>query len=262
MKNTFPALSIASLNAANRLAQWLAEDDFSDQATRPPIDIVVLAGNAVIPTIDAACQLAAERAVPLLISGGIGHSTPFLYDAVRHDPRYHQLAVAMRPEAHILADIARQFWQIPAEKIVIEDRSTNCGENARFTREKLASLGDIPRCGVVLQDPTLQRRTMATFARAWQDATFAPRWYSLPGYTPQLANTDSGLTFVDNPGGLWPVERYLSLLLGELPRLQDNPQGYGPRGKDFITHVDIPADIMAAGEQLITDPLLKNIVQR
>lgn len=28
-----------------------------------------------------------------------------------------------------------------------------------------------------------------------------------------------------------------ALLLGELPRLQDTPEGYGPRGKDFISHV-------------------------
>ncbi len=34
--------------------------------------------------------------------------------------------------------------------------------------------------------------------------------------------------------------RYLALLLGELPRLLDNAQGYGPNGKGFITHVDFP----------------------
>ena len=42
----------------------------------PAVDIVVLAGNAVIPTIDAACRLAADAGVPLLISGGIA-STVF-----------------------------------------------------------------------------------------------------------------------------------------------------------------------------------------
>ncbi len=30
----------------------------------PQVDVVVLAGNAVIPTIDAACRLAAERESP------------------------------------------------------------------------------------------------------------------------------------------------------------------------------------------------------
>ncbi|MFK3703535.1 YdcF family protein [Klebsiella sp. NPDC088457] len=256
MTEHFPSLADDTLAAANRLGQWLAQDDFTALAPPPQLDIVVLAGNAVIPTIDAACRLAADTGAPLLISGGIGHSTSFLYDAVRADPRYRLLPVAARPEAHILADIAHRFWHIPREKVVVEDRSTNCGENARFTREMLMAEGLAPRRGVVIQDPTMQRRTMATFARVWQNAETVPQWYSMPGCAPLLCNTAAGLAFRGEHRGLWPVGRYLSLILGELPRLQDNPQGYGPRGKDFIAHVDIPAHIVEAGERLREDSLL------
>ena len=28
--------------------------------------------------------------------------------------------------------------------------------------------------------------------------------------------------------------------MGEIPRLTDNAEGYGPNGKKFICHVDIP----------------------
>ncbi len=70
----------------------------------PQVDVVVLAGNAVIPTIDAACRLAAEREVPLLISGGVGHSTNYLYEAVRQDTRYRMLPVVGRRK--------RMFWPI------------------------------------------------------------------------------------------------------------------------------------------------------
>ena len=105
-----------------------------------------------------------------------------------NDPRYRAIAVRDRAEAHILADIAHQFWAIPREHIVVEDRSTNCGENARFTRQMLEERGIAHRTGVVIQDPTMQRRTMATFARAWQDATRAPTWYSTPGCVPVLCN--------------------------------------------------------------------------
>lgn len=48
--------------------------------------------------------------------------------------------------------------------------------------------------------------------------------------------------------GVWDVERYLSLLLGEIPRLRDD--GYGPAGKNFIDHVDIPASAEAAWDRL------------
>ncbi|WP_258962720.1 YdcF family protein, partial [Klebsiella pneumoniae] len=140
--------------AANQLGAWLAQDDLP---VDPQIEVVVLAGNAVIPTIDFACRLAAQHAVPLLISGGIGHSTSFLYQSVLNDPRYRAIAVKDRAEAHILADIAHQFWAIPRQHIVVEDRSTNCGENARFTREMLEERGIAHRTGVVIQDPTMQR---------------------------------------------------------------------------------------------------------
>jgi hypothetical protein len=48
--------------------------------------------------------------------------------------------------------------------------------------------------------------------------------------------------------GVWDVQRYLSLLLGEIPRLRDD--GYGPAGKNFINHVDIPASAEAAWDRL------------
>ncbi|HEY4467758.1 MAG TPA: YdcF family protein [Klebsiella sp.] len=255
MAEYFPALPEAALAAANQLGAWLAQDDLPQD---PQIDVVVLAGNAVIPTIDFACQLAARHVVPLLISGGIGHSTSFLYHSVLNDPRYRSIAVSDRAEAHILADIAHQFWNIPRERIVVEDRSTNCGENARFTRQTLEERDIIHRSGVVIQDPTMQRRTMATFARVWQDEARAPKWYSAPGCSPVLCNGASGVTFSGENTGLWPMGRYLALLIGELPRLADNPQGYGPSGKGFIAHVDIPPHIVQAWQTLRDDRLLSD----
>lgn len=79
----------------------------------------------------------------------------------------------------------------------------------------------------------MQRRTMATFARVWQDDPRAPTWYSAPGCSPVLCNGRDGVTFSGKEAGLWPVGRYLALILGELPRLADNPQGYGPRVRDL-----------------------------
>lgn len=77
----FPALSAETLLAVNTVGQWLAQNDFSGEQPYSS-DCVVLAGNAVIPTIDAACRIAKAQGVPLLISGGIGHSTPFLYAVI------------------------------------------------------------------------------------------------------------------------------------------------------------------------------------
>jgi hypothetical protein len=51
--------------------------------------------------------------------------------------------------------------------------------------------------------------------------------------------------------GVWGVERFISLLLGEVVRLRDDPNGYGPKGKNFIDHVEIPAAVEAAWARLL-----------
>lgn len=107
----------------------------------------------------------------------------------------------------------------------------------------------------------MQRRTMATFARVWQGVTTPPQWLSFPGCSPVLEQTDVQLGFAGGGSGLWPVARYLGLLLGELPRLQDTPEGYGPRGKDFISHVTFPPEILDAWRQLREDGQLAGALQ-
>ena len=218
MAEQFPPLSAATLAAANQVGAWLAQDDLATLPALPQVDVVVLAGNAVIPTIDAACRLAAEREVPLLVSGGVGHSTNYLYEAVRQDTRYRMLPVVGRPEAHVLADIAHDYWQIPRSRLVVEDQSTNCGENARFTRTTLENGGIPHRRGIVIQDPTMQRRTMATFARVWQGVTTPPQWLSFPGCSPVLEQTDGQLGFAGGGAGLWPSCRACRIRLKDTVR--------------------------------------------
>ncbi|ECG8590115.1 YdcF family protein [Salmonella enterica subsp. salamae] len=256
----FPVLSGTTLQAVNTVGQWLAQNDFPDEQPYPS-DCVVLAGNAVIPTIDAACRIAKAQRIPLLISGGIGHSTPFLYAAIARHPRYNIIRTTGRAEAAILADIANQFWHIPAEKIWVEDRSTNCGENARFSCALLRQAKESINTAIVVQDPTMQRRTMATFRRVTCDDPDAPRWLSFSGVIPRLCLLNNGTEFAEAGEGLWTVERYLSLIAGELPRLRDNETGYGPRGKDFIIHVDIPPEVEAAWRMLQSDPTLRSTIE-
>lgn len=245
--------------AANVLGRWLAQQDTREPPTLTDGEYIVLAGNAVMPTIEAACQLAASSTAPLIITGGIGHSTTFLYAAVARHPRYHTLPTTGRAEATLLADIAREFWQVPSERILCETASGNCGENARFTRSLLDDLGVSNPRGVVVQDPTMQRRTMATFARVWHDQDNGAGWRSWPGFVPELVAGEFGVQFAGEYEGLWSVERYLSLLLGELPRLRDNASGYGPQGRDFIAHVTIPDEVEAAWQTLYNDDSLRSL---
>ena len=49
---------------------------------------------------------------------------------------------------------------------------------------------------------------------------------------------------------MWDIDRYVNLLMGEIPRLTDDANGYGPNGKNFIAHVDIPEKVKMAFEEL------------
>jgi hypothetical protein len=46
------------------------------------------------------------------------------------------------------------------------------------------------------------------------------------------------------------MEKYLQLLLGEVERLTDDEHGYGPRGRDFVVHVDVPSEVFEAADVL------------
>ena len=62
----------------------------------------------------------------------------------------------------------------PAAALTIEEESTNCGENAEFSLRLLARWSDV-RTAVVVQDPTMQRRTHASFDHHLRAG---PRWRS------------------------------------------------------------------------------------
>jgi hypothetical protein len=127
----------------------------------------------------------------------------------------------------------------------------------------------------------MQRRTQATFERWWGQLLPGTQVVSFSPLLPQLrvAADGSALEFVpesvslapsseaqqlqaseaQQPAepaplheqqGVWPVQRCISLLLGEVPRLRDDDNGYGPRGRDFIDHVDIPGEVEDAWARL------------
>ncbi|MBM6593986.1 YdcF family protein [Microvirga pudoricolor] len=239
--------------AVNTLAGYLALDTFESASLEVrPADCVVLAGNSVLQTAEGAFRLVRSgQAQRVLISGGIGHSTQGLWREVVAHPAYRAIAAEGRPEAHVLADLARDVFGLATDLILLDDASTNCGENALFSRRILEASGTPMDRIVVVQDTTMQRRTDATFRHVWRDGP-ATTFMSWPTFTPQVCVADGALAFTSRDiAGLWPMERFLSLILGEIPRLRDDPSGYGPKGRGFIGHVEIPPEVEAAHALLL-----------
>ena len=130
----------------NRISAYLALDDFAGLGPGPEVlqelDVIALLGNQVMATLTAACGLMQRSAgAILLVSGGIGHSTPLLYDNLRRSTYgglvREGLVKETMAEAEMVAAVAQAAFQLPGDRILIENRSTNTAENARYSLQRL-----------------------------------------------------------------------------------------------------------------------------
>lgn len=249
----------------NKVTEWLAFDDRPVIADRGGLmGAIVLLGNQTIPTLTAVCELAQINPQAVLVfSGGFGHATHFLFENLAASPAYPDLvrATHLTPElgeAELYAVIAHRSFKIPAERIRVESRSTNGGENARFSLRLLQQEGLAASDVLLFQDPLMQRRSFLTWqaqaeragittGRVFSHAAFVPQVEQGPGELPQL--------IAAHAAGTWSFARYLGLLLGEVARLHDDENGYGPRGRNFLPHIDIPAEVWSAYQRVMASPL-------
>jgi len=69
-------------------------------------------------------------------------------------------------------------------------------------------------------------------------------------YRAEVVQKEGRLSYIRPIHGMWDMDRYVQLLMGEIPRLTDDENGYGPKGKDFIAHVEIPEEVKKAFSEL------------
>ena len=166
-------------------------------------------------------QLFLEEWAPLLIfSGGLGSITSRIWT---------------EPEADQFAAIALGMG-VPNERILIENKSTNTGENFRFTRDLLARKGIDPRKFIVVQKPYMERRSLATFRKMWPEKEVIVT-------SPQVA-FDEYLNSYTNKE--LSVDDVISIMAGDLQRIKL----YAERG--FQIPQEIPRDVWSAYEELVT----------
>jgi uncharacterized SAM-binding protein YcdF (DUF218 family) len=165
-------------------------------------------------------QLYLEGWAPLLIySGGLGAITGQMWN---------------EPEADQFAAIAIEMG-VPADHILIENRSTNTGENVVFTRRLLAERGIDPASFILVQKPYMERRTFATFRNFWpeKDLIVTSPQVSFEDYLARYSN--SALSSDD----------VISIMVGDLQRVKLYPE------RGFQIPQEIPDDVWAAFERLV-----------
>ncbi|PMD45903.1 hypothetical protein L207DRAFT_551318 [Hyaloscypha variabilis F] len=248
----------------NLIARFLAHDQINDLSSHKPVDCIVICASAVLYQAEKLFQALESRpdlAKTVVLCGGIGHSTPLIYEAVARSSKYHALAkeVIGLPESRVLQKILERYFDISAItsagcKILIEDKSTNCGANAFQSHKVLEAAGvPIPKTCIIIQDPTMALRTIASFEKKYSDLETPPKFLSCPIFVPEVRVSRSEFQYVVgdvSTDELWDTSRFFDLIMGEIPRLRDDEAGYGPNGKKFISHVDIPREVEDAWQRL------------
>ena len=181
--------------------------------------IVVLCSHDTI-VAERGARLFLDGWAPLLVfTGGLGAITRQLWSD---------------PEAERFARIAVGMG-VPADRILIENRATNTGENVAFTRDLLALRGLDPGTFILVQKPYMERRTFATFQKVWPGK-------SVRVTSPQLSMDDY---FARYSHQSLTVDDVISIMVGDLQRIREYP------ARGFQIPQDIPDEVWDAYDELV-----------
>ncbi len=209
----------------DRLAE-IVWDYLRMNQTLEKADCILALGSNDIRVAERAAKLFLSGWAPLIVfSGGRGRLTPAHWE--RSEAReFLKRAVAMG---------------VPKEKILIEERSTNTGENILFTRELLRSRHLDPKKIILVQKPYMERRAYATFKKVWPEKDFVV--------------TSPEVSFRDYPTSELPKDLIINIMVGDLQRIKI----YQKSGFQISQHV--PKNVWDAYEKLITLGYIEQLVQ-
>lgn len=202
---------------------------FLSQAEAPPagepVDLVLAMGSQDLGVADLAAEaFRVTGAGCLVCSGGFGKDISRLF---------------REPEAVLFGRRCRELG-VPEERLLLETRSTNSGENFTFTRALLAERGIVPQRGVIVTKPYMAKRGWATGTLQWPQV----RWSVFPWGISLTAYLERGND----------LRTVLELMTGDLQRMRL----YAGR---YQAAVEVPEDIWAAYERLAADGFDRYVVR-
>ena len=239
--------------AVNNLAKFCGKKDLDNITTESlkkkigleQVDILVLFGGSILQGGDVLAKAMKNNvAKNYIIVGGYGHTSSTLFGNMEKE--YPSSTEDIHSEAELFAKYLEKKYQLSVD--YLETKSTNCGNNitnllALISENKLEMESIL-----LIQDATMQLRMDATLRKFLSKEIPIINY---PAYEVEVISSNNQLEYDSNISSMWDMERYISLLMGEIPRLMDNTNGYGPKGKDFISHVDVPENVIEAYEELM-----------
>lgn len=203
-------------------------------------DIMVLFGGSILCGGDVLAKaMQTHIAKKYIIVGGAGHTTETL--RIKMHEAFPMIETNGLPEAEVFAGYLKYRYGLKAD--FLECKSTNCGNNITYLLDLLKENNIDFKSMILSQDATMQNR-MEAGLRKYIGNDIQIINYAI--YSANVVVHNAELAYEQEIWGMWEMERYISLLMGEIPRLSDDENGYGPKGKNFIAHVDIPLEVRMA----------------
>jgi uncharacterized SAM-binding protein YcdF (DUF218 family) len=194
-----------------------------------PADVILVLCSHDLVVADRGADLFLAGYAPLLVvSGGSGAITRRIWE---------------EPEAEVFARRAIERG-VPPAQVLLETRSTNTGENVRFTRELLAAKGMDPERFLVVQKPYMERRAYATFRQVWSDK-------QVQVTSPQFGMREYLARY---SGEALTPEDVISIMVGDLQRIRLYP------ARGFQVEQEIPDAVWTAYEVLVARGFDRHLV--
>jgi uncharacterized SAM-binding protein YcdF (DUF218 family) len=181
-----------------------------------PVECLLVFGGHDLGVAERAAEVHAAGIAPLIVVSGGSRAVPDGSD--------------FSTEADAIADVLLRH-NVPEDAILLERLATNTSENFWLSAELLRDHSLDPQSFLIVQKPYAERRTLATARRRWPDK--------------DVSVTSQRIGFHDYCAGSIPVDRILSMLAGEVLRLETyTADGLIDSGEP------VPHDILSAARAL------------
>lgn len=193
-------------------------------------DYIICFGSHDTNVAERAAELYLQGyAKHIIFTGGLGRVTQKIWK---------------KPEAEKFADIAIEMG-VPKDAILIENKSTNTGENIAFTKKLLQEKKIRLDSCIVVDKPYKERRTFATLKKQWDNLEFVitSPLKSYNDYCEYYASSDIS------------KNEFISIMVGDLQRIDV----YGKNGFQIPQY--IPDDVREAYQYLVENGFTRHILK-
>lgn len=188
-------------------------------------DVIIVLGSHDTRVAERGAQLFLDGLAPrILFSGGLGRLTANNWTD---------------PEAEIFSKIAINMG-VPESAILIENKSTNTGENISFSMNLLEEHGIMPKSVILVHKPYMERRQFATWMKLFPDI--------------KASITSPQISYENYPNDLISKDDMINIIVGDTQRVKL----YSEKG--FMIDQQIPNNVWDAYQELVRRGYNKQLI--